>query len=337
MEPISAIPIPRRRTIGQRICCFFRGRHVAVAPERGIDITPLPSGASSSSSQSKSRHFSKIAFNAPSITTDAAHLHDLIHETQIRELETHPTKWFLTSPGTKFLAVEITKELSLYTLTDRSFEWIEHELPHLLKMEDLLGNIAEPSEEQLSALTNCRAQLERYRAHMASRVRNAYTQSRASSIVSVDESLEKELPKLKIAVVDDTIGMRKLFAKHLAPYAEGEVLTAVDGGASVMTLLESHGEEIDVLFLDNNMPEHNGTEVIQIIKANPKWKNISVIFLTSDSYFHDTYAAMGFDAYLIKPVNPKQLRDALKTVYTDHQYDIDRRFILKESLPGVQS
>ncbi|MGN0674551.1 MAG: PleD family two-component system response regulator, partial [Oscillospiraceae bacterium] len=52
-------------------------------------------------------------------------------------------------------------------------------------------------------------------------------------------------------------------------------------GAQALTYLENG--ECDIILLDINMPEMDGFEVLEKIKAMEQCKNIPVIFLTADN------------------------------------------------------
>ncbi len=73
----------------------------------------------------------------------------------------------------------------------------------------------------------------------------------------------------------------------------------------------------DLLFLDINMPEKNGFDLLESLDETPY-----VIFVTA----HDQYALNAFESnaldYLLKPVNPARLeeavRKALKIIRSEH-------------------
>ncbi|MEP2761030.1 MAG: response regulator [Hyphomicrobiales bacterium] len=60
-----------------------------------------------------------------------------------------------------------------------------------------------------------------------------------------------------------------------------------------------------MLLLDINMPDMNGFDVLQEIRNNPKYKNITVIMLSSSDDAADILESMevGSDGYLVKPFN----------------------------------
>jgi two-component system, LytTR family, response regulator len=103
---------------------------------------------------------------------------------------------------------------------------------------------------------------------------------------------------MRIVIVDDEplarLGVRQLLARHHDVIVAGE---AGDGRSAVALLA---GLRPDVVFLDVQMPELGGFEVLHAIASDVR---PLVIFLTA----YDTFAVQAFDAhaidYLVKPVS----------------------------------
>jgi two-component system LytT family response regulator len=114
---------------------------------------------------------------------------------------------------------------------------------------------------------------------------------------------------LKAIIVDDEAPARKRLAKLLAPHVRAGQISieaeAVDGFDALSQLQES---KFDLMFLDVQMPELNGFDVLERLaeEARPV-----VIFTTA----FDEYAVKAFEAsaidYLLKPVDKKRLADAV--------------------------
>jgi len=70
-----------------------------------------------------------------------------------------------------------------------------------------------------------------------------------------------------------------------------------------------------LILLDVDMPEMNGFEAIEILKAKPETKDIPVIFITGRDGENDkaTGLALGAVEYIVKPYEPSLL---LKTIET---------------------
>lgn len=112
---------------------------------------------------------------------------------------------------------------------------------------------------------------------------------------------------LRVYLVDDELLALKRLRKLLASIASIEVVGSTTVPETAAKFLES--ENIDVLFLDIQMPGMNGFELLAKLRLQPM-----VIFTTA----YDSYALKAFEVnsidYLLKPVEPAQLERALKKV-----------------------
>ncbi len=110
----------------------------------------------------------------------------------------------------------------------------------------------------------------------------------------------------RLLVVDDDPINRRLLASYLQ--REGhEVVTANDGGAGWETVRR---EPFDVVLLDVLMPELDGYEVLEHIRADADLRHLPVIMISSldetDSIVR--CIELGADDYLPKPFSPPLLR-----------------------------
>jgi CheY-like chemotaxis protein len=81
------------------------------------------------------------------------------------------------------------------------------------------------------------------------------------------------------------------------------------------------GEVPDILFLDINMPQMSGVEVLQFVRSRPEWKHIPILMVSSESeeeYVEQTVRS-GADGYVFKPVNMDELRLAIGTAEKKRQ------------------
>jgi CheY-like chemotaxis protein len=109
-----------------------------------------------------------------------------------------------------------------------------------------------------------------------------------------------------ILVVDDNEMNRDVMQRRLERQGYG-VITAEDG-ARALELMAEHA--FDLLLLDIMMPEVNGYEVLQRIKADPIWMHIPVIVISAVDHLESVVKCveMGADDYLFKPFNPILLK-----------------------------
>ncbi len=89
------------------------------------------------------------------------------------------------------------------------------------------------------------------------------------------------------------------------------------------TLVAQSGEEAleavskyspDIVLLDIMLPGIDGFEVCEIVKLNPEWKHIKIIFLTAKGRDVDIAKGMvlGADEYIAKPFSNKQIVESVK-------------------------
>ena len=84
------------------------------------------------------------------------------------------------------------------------------------------------------------------------------------------------------------------------------VRLARDGESALRALEEAHP---DVILLDVMMPEMDGLQVLDRIRANPTHASIPVIFVTAKGQDEDVLAGYksGADYYITKPFTARQL------------------------------
>jgi PAS domain S-box-containing protein len=121
---------------------------------------------------------------------------------------------------------------------------------------------------------------------------------------------------LRILVADDNRVNQKLAIAHLQ--ALGYSAEVVSNGRAVIEAIAS--QPYDVILMDVQMPEMDGIEATQIIRAqHPPTAQPYIIALTANDTPADRAActAAGMDSYLTKPFNSAQLRQQLE--HRDHR------------------
>lgn len=105
--------------------------------------------------------------------------------------------------------------------------------------------------------------------------------------------------KRRILLVDDEPSIIKIVRKQLE-LAGFEVLVAVNG---LEALTQAEQGQPDLIILDRMLPQKNGMEVCQELKASPTMKQIPVLMLSANARQQDQEASLrqGADAYLTKP------------------------------------
>jgi two-component system LytT family response regulator len=135
---------------------------------------------------------------------------------------------------------------------------------------------------------------------------------------------------LRAYLVDDIEAANLRLARVLEETGRVEVVGTTT--QPLLALAEIPERDVDVLFLDIEMPGLDGFELLRRLPVNPQ-----VVFVTG----HDEYARRAFDEravdYLMKPVVPDRLAQALDTLEAGRA-DPEREVLgaLLERLEGYQ-
>ncbi len=108
-----------------------------------------------------------------------------------------------------------------------------------------------------------------------------------------------------ILVVDDQPDLLDSLALTLES-AGYTAVTAKDGWEA-LTVLQSH--TVDLILADIAMPQMNGYQLYERVRANPQWTKIPFLFLTARTLDSDIRYGkeLGVDDYLTKPIQPEDL------------------------------
>lgn len=128
-------------------------------------------------------------------------------------------------------------------------------------------------------------------------------QALARDIVSIQRTSPARFRVL--AVDDDTAALAA--ARAVLEAAGMEVVTLNDARNLLPSLQRHHP---DLLLMDVAMPALDGFEVLTQLRADPAWRSLIIIFHTARDSSGDRVKAfqLGVDDYLIKPVEPAELR-----------------------------
>lgn len=132
---------------------------------------------------------------------------------------------------------------------------------------------------------------------------------------------------IKILLVDDEPDILEIVGYNLT--AEGyEVITA-ENGTEAVKKAKKHKPQL--IILDVMMPEMDGIEACEQIRANPDLNNTLITFLTARG---EDYSQMaGFDAgaddYITKPIKPKVLVSKVKGLLRRLKEDDSNESVVK--------
>lgn len=120
---------------------------------------------------------------------------------------------------------------------------------------------------------------------------------------------------MKTLIIDDERLARAELRNMLQAHPELEIVGEAANGKEAIELIQKHHPEL--LFLDIQMPEMSGFELLSQLDAAPE-----VIFVTA----YDEYAIRAFEVnaldYLLKPVEEDRLKQAIDKVLADPIADL---------------
>ena len=125
------------------------------------------------------------------------------------------------------------------------------------------------------------------------------------------------MSKIKALVVDDSKIMRSQVKRALSQIsiAEFEFEEAMDGEDA----LEKFNEEIEILFVDWNMPKMTGVEFTRAIR-DKGYNDIPIIMVTAEKSMGKVDKALnegGADEYVTKPFTPDKMEKTISKFFNE--------------------
>jgi len=122
------------------------------------------------------------------------------------------------------------------------------------------------------------------------------------------------MPYGKVLVVDDMEPNLYVAKGLLSPY--GLSIDTASSGQKAIDMIKS-GQKFDVIFMDHYMPEMDGMETTKIIRE--LGYKASIIALTANALVgqDQMYLANGFDGFMSKPIDTRQLNSTLNRFIRD--------------------
>ncbi len=139
------------------------------------------------------------------------------------------------------------------------------------------------------------------------------------------------LKSMHILVVDDNSTSRMILVRYLESFGF-DVGEAASGAESLVELIEAE-EPYQLVFMDWKMPNLDGIETAQLIQASKELKQVPKIIMVSAygrEEAKDQAQDVGIEAYLVKPVNPSGLLNAILEAF-----DYKEMYATEETVPEV--
>lgn len=142
----------------------------------------------------------------------------------------------------------------------------------------------------------------------------------------------KRMTPRKILIVEDNDDSRELVVKVLKN--KGYLMVEASDGEEALEKVTA--EKPDLILLDISLPKLDGYEVAKRLKAQEEFSDIPIVAFTAHAMKGDREKVIGagFEGYISKPVNIRELPDQVKSFIRgkresildgEEQQDIDSR------------
>lgn len=113
-----------------------------------------------------------------------------------------------------------------------------------------------------------------------------------------------------VMIVDDSISIRQVVGLTL----RGAGYDVVEGSNGRDALAKLGQQKVNLIVSDVNMPEMNGIEFVKAVKAQPEYRFLPIIMLTTESGDEKKREgqAAGARAWVVKPFKPEVLLNAVQ-------------------------
>ena len=118
---------------------------------------------------------------------------------------------------------------------------------------------------------------------------------------------------MKALVIDDSKAMR-IILKQIVQSLGGTVEEAGNGKEGLEKLKTI--DKPDVVLVDWNMPEMNGLDFVRAVRANPGYRKLPLMMVTTETESSQMGKALaaGANEYVMKPFTKDVIQENLKTL-----------------------
>jgi DNA-binding NarL/FixJ family response regulator len=132
--------------------------------------------------------------------------------------------------------------------------------------------------------------------------------------------------KIQVAIADDHSLLRKALAKLVGSFDNYAVMFEADNGKEIKAKVLQHIIP-DVVLLDVNMPDMDGYETVRWLYSNYPQVKVLALSMFSDEKTIIRMLRLGAKGYILKNIDPEELKIALDSV-------MQKNFYLSEYISG---
>jgi two-component system chemotaxis response regulator CheY len=115
---------------------------------------------------------------------------------------------------------------------------------------------------------------------------------------------------LNVLIVDDSAAIRKILVRVLSQtdLPIKQVHEASDGSEALKIVAAN---DVSLILSDINMPNVDGLELLTQLRDSPKWKDLSVVMITTEGSQAKVMEAvqLGAKGYVRKPFTAEQIKE----------------------------
>jgi PleD family two-component response regulator len=143
--------------------------------------------------------------------------------------------------------------------------------------------------------------------------------------------VSRETSAPRILIVDDVPANIKVLGGTLK--ADYDVIFATNGEDALAIVYSN--QLPDLILLDIMMPDMDGYELCEMVKGDPRTRDIPIIFISAKDAEHDETKGLSLGAadYIVKPFSPAIVKARVETQLERRKAEQDR--IQKEKLEAV--
>lgn len=130
----------------------------------------------------------------------------------------------------------------------------------------------------------------------------------------------KQQPVIRVGLADDHTMFRRGIISILNESERFSVVAEGSNGKELINAISQLKSPPDVCLLDINMPELNGYETLQALRAKYKDMKFLVLTMLEHEFVIIKMLRLGANGYLLKEDDPGDLKRAIETVYEKNFY-----------------
>lgn len=124
---------------------------------------------------------------------------------------------------------------------------------------------------------------------------------------------------MNVLIVDDSKIVRRVLSNTVTRYfkaPEWKELNLFEAEDGLEAMEQMRKEKVDIMLLDWNMPNMNGEEVVEAVRANKEWNKTRIVMATTEGSKSNVLKMIkkGANGYMVKPFQEDNIFKTLTTI-----------------------